>query len=62
MAEAADKSELNESEIIGLNGIGRNPLLNIAGDGFSVAGYDNNKSKVAALLKKSKMKKYLWNS
>ncbi len=41
----------------GLGVMGRNLLLNMADHGFSLAGYDRDKSKVAALLKESKKQK-----
>ncbi len=43
--------------MIGLGVMGRNLLLNMADHGFSVAGYDQDKSKVAALRQESKKQK-----
>jgi 6-phosphogluconate dehydrogenase len=56
MAKTVVRSKLNELGMIGLGVMGRNLLLNIADHGFSVAGYDNDNSKVTALLKESKGK------
>lgn len=45
----AKKEEQYEVGMIGLGVMGRNLLLNMADHGFSVAGYDKDKSKVEAL-------------
>jgi 6-phosphogluconate dehydrogenase len=43
-----------EIGMVGLGVMGRNLLLNMADQGFSVAGYDNDAAKVEALRKESK--------
>jgi 6-phosphogluconate dehydrogenase len=40
--------------MVGLGVMGRNLLLNMADDGFSVAGYDKDRAKVEALRRDSK--------
>jgi 6-phosphogluconate dehydrogenase len=47
------KTQFAEIGMIGLGVMGRNLLLNMAGHGFSVAGYDKDSSKVAALQAES---------
>jgi 6-phosphogluconate dehydrogenase len=49
----SDKDMSYDIGMVGLGVMGRNLLLNMADHGFSVAGYDRDKSKVAALLKES---------
>ena len=43
------KAEQYEIGMVGLGVMGRNLLLNMADDGHSVAGYDKDVTKVAAL-------------
>ena len=54
-----NNKEKHQSEIgmIGLGVMGRNLLYNLADHGFQVAGYDNDLSKVNALIDESRQKK-----
>ena len=47
------ETQRHEIGMIGLGVMGRNMLLNMAGHGFPVAGYDKDPGKVEALLKES---------
>lgn len=48
------QSQHCEMGMVGLGVMGRNLLLNMADKGFSVAGYDRDKSKVDVLRHESK--------
>ncbi len=47
-----------EIGMVGLGVMGRNLLLNMADHGFSVAGYDNDSTKVEALHRGGRGKRY----
>jgi 6-phosphogluconate dehydrogenase len=51
------KSQQYEIGMVGLGVMGRNLVLNMADQGFSVAGYDNDAAKVEALRKESAERK-----
>ena len=53
------KKQLYDFGMIGLGVMGRNFLLNVADNGFSIAGLDNNKEQAQALEEEAKGKKVM---
>ena len=54
-----NKKQLYDFGMIGLGVMGRNFLLNVADNGFSIAGLDNNKEQADALVEEAKGKKVM---
>jgi len=54
-----NKKQLYDFGMIGLGVMGRNFLLNVADNGFSIAGLDTNKEQAAALVEEAKGKKVM---
>ena len=52
-----NKKQLYDFGMVGLGVMGRNFLLNVSDNGFSIAGLDKNEAQVKALKEEAKVKK-----